>query len=253
MAVTSDVHARVEAFENLRHFTSIVSHDLRSPMVAIANLARWLGEDVGDLLPEESARHLELLESRIERVLQLLRDLLEYSRIGRKGVTLERVDTGELVASVGEFLSIPDGFTLEIDDEMPVLETSEALLHQVLSNLIHNAVAHHDTDAGTVRVGAVERDGYVFFRVADDGPGIPEAGRHHIFEIFETSHSAEDGEHTGLGLAIVERIVRTVGGGTVEVESPLDEEAGRGTAMIFAWPVRWKLDETILQTGFDEI
>jgi PAS domain S-box-containing protein len=240
VAVTRDIQETVESEEDLRQFTKVVSHDLRSPLVAVSNLVEWLQEDVGDQLDEESARHLELIGERVDYLRELLEDLLAYARVGMRGVERESVELERLIGDIRDVESIPDTFDIELETDVEAIETGLTPLRQVLVNLIQNAVKHHDQDSGEVVVEVSEEDGRLRFCVADDGPGIP--GRYHdqVFEIFKTLTASNNGKGTGLGLALVDRIVSNAGG-AVSVESPVAN--GRGTAFCFEWPTDWSVWE----------
>jgi PAS domain S-box-containing protein len=239
VAVTRDIDEEVEAEQDLRQFTRIVSHDLRSPLVAVANLVEWLEEDVGDDLPSESARHLQLIGERVDRLRVLLEDLLTYARVGITGLEPKRVDVVDLVHEIRDSLDIRGDFDVRfsVEDGAPTsIETGRAPLRQVLANLIQNAVTHHDADDGCVTVRMRDDGRRVEFCVTDDGPGVPERYQEKVFEMFKTLKHSDESEGTGVGLALVDRIVSTAGG-SIRLESPIDD--GRGSRFCFDWPRQW--------------
>jgi len=223
--------ARVEA---LSQFAYIASHDLRAPLRAIDNLATWIEEDLGDEVEGESKDHLQLLRKRVQRMDSLLGGLLEYSRVGREGVTLEDVDAKDLVEGIADMLGPPEGFTVAADDELPTLHTARDPLERVLLNLITNAVKHHDKPEGRIAVTCAESDDHFVFRVSDDGPGIPEKQRERAFEMFQTLHSKKT-DGAGMGLALIKRIVENAMG-TIT----LRDGDPRGCVFEFTWPKVWR-------------
>ena len=222
--------------EELEGFAYAASHDLRAPLRAIANLSQWIKEDPDNRLSDESRGHASLLEARVRRMDRLLRDLLEYSKIGRVQMVPERVDLRELVSDVAETTSLPAGFTLEAEGPMPALWTSRLPLRRVLLNLVDNAVKHHDRERGRVVVSAREADqDWVTIVVRDDGPGIAAQHRERVFQMFQTLKPRDVVEGSGMGLALVRKIVETAGG---QIEIVGGEE--RGTTLQFTWPRAWR-------------
>ena len=217
--------------EELDQFAYVASHDLKAPLRAIENLAAWIAADAGPLLPEESKRHLGLLQGRVRRMEQLLSDLLAYSRVDREEGTPEEVDAAALVREVAELIDGAPGIEVVIG-EMPTLVTPRAPLEMVFRNLIGNAFKHHDRpEEGRVIVRAHDADSFVTFTVEDDGPGIPARYHERIFGLFQTLRPRDEVEGSGMGLAVVKKAVESRGG-TVRVDSA----EGRGTTFAFTWP-----------------
>lgn len=216
--------------QELDQFAYVVSHDLKAPLRAIANLSIWLEEDLGDQVPPENRQQLHLLRSRVHRMEALINGLLEFSRVGRVNCEVETFKVAQLVNEVVDSLAPPASFTIEIASELPVITARRLLLGQVFSNLISNAVKHHDRPMGTITITAQEREQFVEFAVRDDGPGIDPKFHHKIFTIFQTLKARDEQENTGVGLSIVKKIVESEGG-SIQVES----EVGQGTTFRFTW------------------
>jgi PAS domain S-box-containing protein len=217
--------------KELDEFAYVASHDLRSPLEGIKNLAKWIAEDNDDILPDASKRHLEQMQQRMDRLDLLLSDLLEYSRAGRVHGVIMEVDTANLVADMAAVLSPAAGFQISSHGDMPKLRTARTPLEQVLRNLIDNAVKHHDGEGGTVKVSCRDADEFYEFAVTDDGPGIAPEFHDQIFKLFETLKPRDEVEGSGMGLSVIRKIVESYGG-KVTVESPGD----RGTTFRFTWP-----------------
>lgn len=215
----------------LDEFAYAVSHDLRSPLRAIQNLAGWIREDAGHALGEEPRGWLDEIPDRIARMDRLLEDLLGYSRAIRAPSALEETEFGELVSNVVRILDIPSGFDVRVFGRDLRIYTPRAPLQRVLCNLIQNAVHHHDEKSGTVTVTARHANpGMIEVEVADDGPGIPPHLRERAFGLFR-SLSNKGG--SGLGLALVRRVVENQGG-KIDVRS----NDPRGAVFYFTWPIR---------------
>jgi PAS domain S-box-containing protein len=215
----------------LDQFAYVASHDLKAPLRGISNLSAWIEEDLEEALGADTARHMQLLRNRVQRMENLIDGVLAYSRAGRGTHASQEVDTGRLVADTVDLLSPGDRVTVEIAPDMPVLETAPVPLEQVFQNLIHNAI-RHGGDAGTVvRVGWRDAGDAYEFSVADDGPGIAPEYQNKIWGIFQTLKARDELEGTGIGLSLVKKIVEARGG-SVRVEST----EGHGATFFFTWP-----------------
>ncbi len=215
----------------LDQFAYAVSHDLKAPLRAINNLSTWIEEDLEDRLDEETAGQMALLRKRVCRMEQMIDGLLDYSRIGRVAMISEKVAVKELLTEVIDALSPPPDFTIELSPNLPVLVTERLWLQQVFSNLIGNAIKHHDRLEGHVWVDVQDQGNFYQFAVRDDGPGIEPAYHHKVFVIFQTLQARDKTESTGIGLSLVKSIVENKGG-NVQIESARD----RGTTFLFSWP-----------------
>jgi PAS domain S-box-containing protein len=217
--------------QELDRFAYVVSHDLKAPLRAIANLSEWIEEDSDGQLTEESLYQMTLLRRRVYRLDAMIDGLLSYSRVGRGVVWREMVDISHLVGDIIDSLPIPPSFILDIRIEVPPILARRLLLFQVLSNLIDNAIKHHDRPDGRIEIRAIEEGEKYRFTVRDDGPGISPRFHEKIFEMFQILKPRDQNENTGIGLTIVQKIIETEGG-RIEVES----EEGEGTTFTFTWP-----------------
>lgn len=215
----------------LEQFAYVTSHDLKAPLRNVANLATWLEEDLEDKHTEASREQLQLLRDRVQRMDALIEGLLEYSRIGRTEPAIDTVSVGELLDEVVDSLALPPGFTITINKDMPTLRTERLLLYQVFSNLVSNAVKHHGSSKGTVKIKVKDLGRFYQFTVADDGPGIAPQYHDKVFKIFQTLEARDYGSNTGIGLALVKKIVQEHGGSI-----SLKSEEGKGAKFRFTWP-----------------
>ncbi len=219
----------------MERFVYSVSHDLRSPLMAMRGSAACLREDVerGDRAGVEA--NLARMERAAARMNRLLTDALELSRIGNvvnqpeetsfAEIALEALDlTEEAVRSRGIEVSLEEGLPAVYVDRMRLVEA--------LVNLIENC-AKYAADGPRPRIDIGFRrgeDGEAAFFVRDNGPGIEPDEQENVFGLFYQVDRNSNG--TGAGLAIVKRIIE-VHGGRIWIES----EPGRGCAVCFTLPL----------------
>jgi PAS domain S-box-containing protein len=222
-----------ERNQELDSFVHVVSHDLKAPLRAVANLSNWIEEDLAGSLTDANQQQMDLLRARIERMSATIDGLLDYARIGRTEDSIEPVAVGELIVETIDSLAPPPTFQLAIAKNLPTLYAKRLSLTQVFSNLIGNAIKHHDRIDGAIHIGIAERQDCYEFAIADDGPGIPPEQHDRVFGIFQAVNPQNRSDSTGIGLAIVKKIVEAEGG-TIRIESQL----GKGTTFYFTWPKR---------------
>ena len=216
----------------LETFAYAASHDMKSPLRALSNLSTWIEEEIADVERPEATRYLGMMRERVDYLVHLVDDLLAYSRAGNVGTKLRSVRISDVVERIGQGLGVVANFELTVSGDVQALITAETPLERVLSNAISNAVNHHDQDTGSIHVEVTSDGEWVQFRVADDGPGVPEAFREQVFGVFRRLNRI--GQGTGMGLALVRKTVEGVGG-----QVWLDGNEPRGAALVFTWPREW--------------
>lgn len=215
----------------LQDFAHVVSHDLKSPLLAISRLAHWLSEDSSDKLDDAGRELLMLIQQRSSRMFDMIDGILRYSKIGRIKGTPEQVHTGKIAAQMIKAISPPAGIRFIVHASMPVVSVDPIRISQVFQNLIGNAVKHMDKPEGLIEIGAGNLNGFHEFFVKDNGPGIDEKHFERIFQIFQTLKKSDEIDSTGVGLTIARKIVEQ-NGGRIWVES----ELGKGSAFRFTLP-----------------
>lgn len=235
LAKTSSILAQTATIlekrnQELDQFAYVVSHDLKAPLRAIANLSQWIEEDLEDSLSPDTRHQMTLMRGRVHRMENLIDGLLQYSRIGRLEVQSEMVDLNQLLPEIIDSLSPPPDFTITLPDHLPRLRTERLHLEQVFANLLSNAIKHHDRNNGKIQIGVSQQGEDYEFSVEDDGPGIDPKYHTKVFGIFQTLEARDKVENTGIGLSIVKKIIESKGG-TIHLTS----QPGQGTAFHFTW------------------
>ncbi|MFN8384658.1 MAG: ATP-binding protein [Anaerolineales bacterium] len=224
----------------LERFTYAVSHDLRSPLVTIRGFLGLLEKSVNQGDIDSFQKDLQRISNATLRMDNLLRDVLQLSRVGHLINKSQDVPFDELVK---ETLDIVHGqleggnVTLHTQPNLPAVYGDKPRLVEVLQNLIDNAIKYMgDQKDPLIEIGAkdVEDDKPVFY-VKDNGIGIAPEYHEQIFRLFDKLDATSEG--TGVGLALVKRIVE-IHGGKIWVES----EVGNGAAFYFTLP-KSKTDE----------
>jgi len=200
-------------------FLAKMSHELRTPMNAIIGFTRLVMRRCKDILPVKQYENLEKILVSAERLLALINDILDLSKIEAGRMELHPV-TFALEPLVDGCLRTVEPMVKgeklrllkEVEGDLPPLFTDEDRLHQILVNLLGNAVKF--TEEGTIRVTARQRDGQVAIAVADTGIGIPEEALERIFEEFHQLDNSTTRQYsgTGLGLSISRHFARLLGG-----------------------------------------
>jgi two-component system sensor histidine kinase KdpD len=224
-------HVLAEANELRSALLQAVSHDLRTPLASIKAAATSLADGEVDWSPEDSGVFLKTIVDETDRLIGLVANLLDMSRlqVGALPSARRPVGVDEVVAAaLAHFGSRAAAVDVAIDETLPPVEADPALLERAVANVIDNAVRW--SPAGTtVRVEAGAFDGRVDLRVVDRGPGIPVARREAVFAPFQRLGDSGTDTGLGLGLAVARGFVQAMRG-TMEIE----DTAGGGTTVIIS-------------------
>ncbi|HWG84625.1 MAG TPA: HAMP domain-containing sensor histidine kinase, partial [Deinococcales bacterium] len=205
-------------------FIYTVSHDLRAPLLSIQGMATLLRDAVNQDDPGEVEFLLERIDRNVATMGSLIGDLLQLSRVGRMVEDASLVNVGEVLETVLTELKPrveACGALIDVPLEWPEVMYPRSEVYQLLSNTLGNAVKF---SCGTkpqprIAVSWTREAHWVTLRVSDNGPGIAEAQRTRVFDLFRKLDVKSEG--TGVGLAIVKRIVERHGGKVWVEDSPL--------------------------------
>jgi two-component system phosphate regulon sensor histidine kinase PhoR len=206
-----------------RDFVANVSHELRTPLTAIRGYVEALMDEPPD--PEGTRRFLDIIARHTTRMERLVSDLLRLARLDAKQEVLEVVPCdvqqifGAVVADLSPSIEAKaQQVTVSVAPDARVLEADPTKLHDIVRNLVENAV-NYSPERAEIRLETALRDGMAALIVSDSGPGLPPGDLTRVFERFyrvDRARSRPGG--TGLGLAIVRHLV-ALHGGTVIAEN----------------------------------
>jgi len=225
----------------LESYSYSVSHDLRAPLRAISGFAEIIRRRHSDKLDSEGRHYLDNIIDASNRMNRLIDDLLVYSRIGRRNVTLQPVNLAKIFDEVIEDLAgriEATGVRVHPPpaETLPVIHSNPTLLRQIILNLLANAVTYHRPDAPDgprVEVRCETGSDQITLEFLDNGIGIAREYQEKIFEVFQRLHGDEEYAGTGIGLAIVKKAV-TLLGGRVWLEST----PGQGSTFFLQIPLQ---------------
>jgi signal transduction histidine kinase len=218
-------------------FVSMVSHELRTPLTSIQGYAELMLED--ERITEEQRESLTIVKKNSNRLLALINDLLDLSRIEAGRVDLHRtsLDLARLIPEVAGSLrplieAKRQRLRLDFGEALPAVWADEDRVTQILTNLISNAHKYTLME-GSITVAARRDDGFVRVDVSDTGIGLSPEDQAQLFTKFFTAHhrSPQAGGGTGLGLVITRLLVELHGGRITVSSAP-----GQGSTFSFSLP-----------------
>lgn len=208
------VEERTAQLENvnkeLEAFSYSVSHDLRTPLRAINGYSVMLSEDYEDKLDGDGKRMIKNIMNNATMMGQLIDDLLSFSKLGKKELTLSQVDMRWLAEHVADELlhNEPRGKYKMIIEALPPAGADQGMMKQVMMNLISNAIKYSSKKANPeIEVGFIDEEVSTVYFVKDNGAGFNMAYADKLFGVFQRLHSMEDFEGSGVGLALAKRII----------------------------------------------
>jgi light-regulated signal transduction histidine kinase (bacteriophytochrome) len=237
MKVQTRTEQLEEANRQLESFTYSVSHDLRTPLRSVSGYASILKEDFSSKINNlEFDRVADLVINSAKRMDQLINDLLDFSRLGRKALAISRVDVDALVKSVLQDL-ISQEPSRKIEYSMTSLESAIGdpnLLRQVWVNLLSNALKYSSKKEFTkIDISCTRDNGMICYMVEDNGAGFDMKYVDKLFGVFQRLHKVSDFEGTGVGLALSRNIVQRHGG-----KIWAEAEVGKGAKFYFTLPLK---------------
>lgn len=228
--------------QELDEFAYITSHDLKEPMRSISTYSKFLIEDHEDQLDQEGKDTLHSIERLGKRMIQLLSDLLYYSKVGRSELANSEVNLNKTLKHIEDSIAPmikEKNVKVKTPQPLPVITCDKVRVEEVFRNLITNAIKYNDQSEKCIEVGvrfANENDlDYVqspqqqVFYVKDNGIGIKKEHQKEVFKIFRRLHTQNEySGGTGSGLTLTQKILKRMGG-----QIWLESEPGKGSTFKF--------------------
>jgi len=208
----------------LEQFAYVASHDLQEPLRTIANYVGLLEESYSESKDEEVKEFFKFITSASNRMQTLIRDLLEFSRVGRNPV-FDKVDCNKILKEVLDEMNtaIQESGAKITAPLLPVVKGIEIELKRLFQNLISNSIKFRKKNvAPEITIGVTEKEEEFIFSVSDNGIGIDEKFKSKLFIIFQRLPNAREYPGTGIGLATAKKIVN-LHNGKIWIESKLNE------------------------------
>lgn len=204
-----------DTIAELEAFSYSIAHDMRAPLRAMNSYASILEHDVAPPLPPEARNYTRRISASAQRLDALITDVLNYSKVARSELPLEKVDVERLTREIVE--SYPNlhesGARILVQSPLPPVIGNTAALTQCISNLLSNAIKFVTSGiTPRVTIRAESRGDFVRLWFEDNGIGFSEEGHKRIFRMFERLNPAAQFEGTGIGLTIVRKAVERMGG-----------------------------------------
>jgi PAS domain S-box-containing protein len=212
LAKHSQALARSNA--DLEQFAYVASHDLQEPLRMVASFTQLLAMRYKGRLDAEADEYIYYAVDGANRMKRIIRDLLEYSRVGRSVKDPEMVDIEDALRHVIGNLQIviTESKATITHDPLPTIIADGMQIERLLLNLLGNAIKYRSDEPPKIHISCQKGDGMWRFCVSDNGIGIPPNYVEQIFVIFQRLHTRDRYEGTGIGLAICKKIVERHGG-----------------------------------------
>jgi PAS domain S-box-containing protein len=231
----------------LEQFAYVASHDLQEPLRVVSTYCQLIEMFVKEnchtfmdsVKKDELKQYLDFTSDATNRMRFLIKDILEFSKVGRMSERYEMVDLNHTVKNViKDFdISIKETNATIICADMPTIMGRKRRIGQIFHNIISNAIKFRSPDRDAeILVDFEERKNDWLFSISDNGIGIASEQKERIFGIFKRLHSRDEYPGTGIGLALVKKILDNHGG-----EIWVESELGVGSVFSFIIPKSWEI------------
>jgi len=222
--------------EELEQFAYVASHDLQEPLRVVSSYCQLLKEKCHkcENVDDETKKWLNYTIDATDRMKTLIKELLDFSRVGRKDEPFEKVDLNEIVEEVKndfEILIKETNTIIVIEEKLPYINCIKFRIRQLIYNLISNSIKFAGEEAPLINISFCEEKGEWLFCIKDNGIGIDSKYYDRIFEIFKRLYSREEYPGTGIGLALCKKIVETHNG-----KIWVDSVVNKGSLFYFTLP-----------------
>ncbi|MCR6720128.1 MAG: PAS domain S-box protein [Chitinophagaceae bacterium] len=224
----------------LERFAYVASHDLQEPLRMVSSFLQLLKKKYHEQVDETGQAYIDFAVNGADRMKQLIKDLLEYSRLDSKSDEPDETDMGqvmqEVIYTLGDRIRQANA-TVDVGP-LPVIIAHRTQMFQLLQNLVSNGLKYNDQPHPKVSVNALDQSDHWLFEIHDNGIGIEERHYNKIFAIFQRLHTRSQYSGTGIGLSVCKKIVERAGG-SIWVQS----KPGSGSTFYFTIPKIESMEE----------
>jgi light-regulated signal transduction histidine kinase (bacteriophytochrome) len=216
--------------EDLEQFAYAASHDLQEPLRMVSSNVHLIERKIGQHLSSDIKEFMFYAIDGVKRMQDLINDILEYSRVERKGKEFSKIELDNVMRAVTFNLqkNITDNNVELIYPSLPAIKADYSQITSLLQNLVDNAIKFKSSKKPKIEIGFTEQKNKYTFFVKDNGVGIEKKYYDRIFIIFQRLNNRTEYPGTGIGLSICKKIVERHGG-KIWVESVVNE----GTTFYF--------------------
>jgi light-regulated signal transduction histidine kinase (bacteriophytochrome) len=205
--------------QELKDYSQMVSHDLKTPLQSIEALTSWIQKDYDTVLDTSGKEKLALIKDNVELMNTLSKGIFEYATIRKIENNFYAIDLETTVDTVLKEITIPKNMNIVIPKKLPTIKGDKYRLKKLFFHILDNAVKYNNKKAMYIEIGFKEQKHFWSFYIKDNGIGIEEKYFHKVFEAFQKLEN--NNKSTGLGLAVVKKII-DIYNGQIWIESTPD-------------------------------
>jgi len=223
-----------ESNEQLERFAFICSHDLQEPVRMVQSFSQILGNQLKNSLDEQQEKYLRYIVDGADRAHQMIRDILNYSRLEPEETNKQEVLLSEICRQVNISLSeVIDEKMAKFTwpEDMPVVRAVSTQLFQVILNIVNNGLKFNQSDTPRVAIRVNDKAKHWEIVIQDNGIGIDPTYHEKLFQVFYRLNTRSEYDGTGIGLAVCKRIL-SLHDATITIDSTLNE----GSSFVISWP-----------------
>jgi signal transduction histidine kinase len=219
--------------EELSRFAHLISHDLKSPLRAMSSLSEIIMEESAGKLNEEAEKSLVMLQAKAQHAYKLVDGILQHTLSGEQANDPALIDLTDFIDKVIAFCSPPADIHVIADIQTQYVYLDATLLHQIVQNLVSNAIKYNDKEEGLVKIVALEAGNDLLLEISDNGPGIRNEFHDKIFGVLFTLNMQDrfGQKGTGIGLSTVKRLSEIM-----NASIRLESQEGEGTVFTLRFP-----------------
>jgi two-component system CheB/CheR fusion protein len=218
--------------KELEQFAYVASHDLQEPLRTVDNFVGLIQKMYSDVVDQQGQKFLHLIQKATNRMSDLVKGLLDYSRIGMQK-KLSKVDINKVIHNILEDIGtmiMEEEANIIVQEDLPTISAYPLEIRILFQNLIINAIKFHKPEQKpNVEISSSENESHWIFKIKDNGIGISPKDQEKIFLIFQRLHHPNDYEGNGIGLAHCQKIT-DIHMGEIWVKS----EEGKGSTFFFS-------------------